>query len=132
MEAGREDSLLGNFYNGTPLFVLEQGSAWTKVRIGTDENTGAMTGWMRTEDLAFGDNMLQVNRDAIQIHSEKVLIHPVVPFIGSESGIMTATQFSECLVIGEAESDQKYAIVYSLKDGNVGFVPITSLGNGNG
>ena len=132
VEAGREDSLLGNFYNGTPLFVLEQGSAWTKVRIGTDENTGAMTGWMRTEDLAFGDNMLQVNRDAIQIHSEKVLIHPVVPFIGSESGIMTATQFSECLVIGEAESDQKYAIVYSLKDGNVGFVPITSLGNGNG
>ena len=132
VEAGREDSLLGSFYNGTPLFVLEQGSAWTKVRIGTDENTGAMTGWMRTEDLAFGDNMLQVNRDAIQIHSEKVLIHPVVPFIGSESGIMTATQFSECLVIGEAESDQKYAIVYSLKDGNVGFVPITSLGNGNG
>ena len=132
VEAGREDSLLGNFYNGTPLFVLEQGSAWTKVRIGTDENTGAMTGWMRTEDLAFGDNMLQVNRDAIQIHSEKVLIHPVVPFIGSESGIMTAAQFSECLVIGEAESDQKYAIVYSLKDGNVGFVPITSLGNGNG
>ena len=131
-EPGREDSLLGNFYNGTPLFVLEQGSAWTKVRIGTDENTGAMTGWMRTEDLAFGDNMLQVNRDAIQIHSEKVLIHPVVPFIGSESGIMTAAQFSECLVIGEAESDQKYAIVYSLKDGNVGFVPITSLGNGNG
>jgi len=132
VEAGREDSLLGNFYNGTPLFVLEQGSAWTKVRIGTDENTGAMTGWMRTEDLAFGDNMLQVNRDAIQIHSEQVLIHPVVPFIGSESGIMTAAQFSECLVIGEAESDQKYAIVYSLKDGNVGFVPITSLGNGNG
>ena len=132
VEAGREDSLLGNFYNGTPLFVLEQGSAWTKVRIGTDGKPGAMTGWMRTEDLAFGDHMLQVNRDAIQIHSEKVLIHPVVPFIGTESGIMTAAQFSECLVIGEAESDQKYAIVYSLKDGNVGFVPITSLGNGNG
>ena len=91
-----------------------------------------MTGWMRTEGLAFGDDMLQVSRESIQIHSEKVLIHPVVPFIGSESGIMTATQFSECLVIGEAESDQKYAIVYSLKDGNVGFVPITSLGNGNG
>lgn len=132
VEAGREDSLLGNFYNGTPLFVLEQGSAWTKVRIGTDENTGVMTGWMRTEDLAFGDHMLQVSREAIQIHSDKVLVHSVVPFIGSESGIMTAAQFSECLVIGEAESDQKYAIVYSLKDGNVGFVPITNLGNGNG
>jgi hypothetical protein len=132
-EAGREDSLLGSFYNGTPLFVLEQGPEWTKVRIGSsDESTGAMIGWMRTEDLAFGDDMLQVDREAIQIHSEKVLIHSVEPFIGSETGIITATQFSECFVIGEAESEQKYAIVYFLKDGIVGLVPVTSLGNGNG
>ena len=87
---------------------------------------------MRTEDLAFGDEMLQVNREAIQIHSDKVLIHSVEPFIGSETGIITAAQFSEYLVIGEVESEQKYAIVYSLKDGNVGLVPMTSLGNGNG
>lgn len=132
MEAEREDSLLGNFYNGTPLFVLEHGSEWTKVRIGSDESAGALIGWMRTEDLAFGDDMLQVNREAIQIHSDKVLIHSVEPFIGSETGIITAAQFSECLVIGEVESEQKYAIVYSLKDGNVGLVPMTSLGNGNG
>ena len=91
-----------------------------------------MTGWMRTEDLAFGDDMLQVNREAIQIHSEKVLIHSAEPFIGSETGIITAAQFSECLVIGAAERDQTYAIIYTLKDGNVGLVPITSLGNGNG
>ena len=132
MEAEREDSLLGNFYNGTPLFVLEHGSEWTKVRIGSDESAGALIGWMRTEDLAFGDDMLQVNREAIQIHSDKVLIHSVEPFIGSETGIITAAQFSEYLVIGEVESEQKYAIVYSLKDGNVGLVPMTSLGNGNG
>ena len=132
-EAGREDSLLGSFYNGTPLFVLEQEPEWTKVRIGSsDESTGTMIGWMRTEDLAFGDDMLQVDREAIQIHSEKVLIHSVEPFIGSETGIITATQFSECFVIGEAESEQKYAIVYFLKDGIVGLVPVTSLGNGNG
>jgi hypothetical protein len=132
-EAGREDSLLGSFYNGTPLFVLEQGPEWTKVRIGSsDESTGAMIGWMRTEDLAFGDDMLQVDREAIQIHSEKVLIHSVEPFIGSETGFITAAQFSECLVIGEVESEQKFVIVYSLKDGNVGLVPMTSLSNGNG
>ena len=91
-----------------------------------------MIGWMRTEDLAFGDEMLQVNREAIQILSEKVLMHSVEPFIGSETGKITAAQFSECLVIGESESDQKYAIVYYLKDGSVGLVPMTSLGNGNG
>ena len=132
MEAAREDSLLGNFYNGTPLFILEHGSEWTKVRIGSDGSTGAMTGWILTEDLAFGDDMLRVSREAIQIHSEKELIHSVEPFIGSETGIITAAQFSECLVIGEVESEQKYAIVYSLKDGNVGLVPMTSLSNGNG
>lgn len=132
MEAAREDSLLGNFYNGTPLFVLEHGSEWTKVRIGSDGSTGAMTGWILTEDLAFGDDMLRVSREAIQIHSEKELIHSVEPFIGSETGIITAAQFSECLVIGEVESEQKYAIVYSLKGGNVGLVPMTSLSDGNG
>ena len=131
-EAGSEEPSLGDFYNGTPLFVLEHGSEWTKVRIGSDESTGAMIGWMRTEDLTFGDEMLQVNREAIQILSEKVLMHSVEPFIGSETGMITAAQFSECLVIGESESDQRYAIVYYLKNGSVGLVPITSLGNGNG
>ena len=131
-EAGREDSLLGNFYNGAPLFVLEHGSEWTKVRIGSDEGTGAMIGWMRTEDLAFGDDMLQINREVIQRLSEKVLIHFVEPFIGSETGIITASQFSECHVIGEVDNDQQYAIVYFLKDGNVGLVPMASFSNGNG
>lgn len=131
-EAGREELPLGNFYNGTPLFVLEHESEWTKVRIGSESCTGAITGWMRTEDLAFGDEMLQVNREAIQSLSEKVLIHSVEPFISSETGIITAAQFSECLIIGEVENDQKYAVVYSLKDGNVGLIPMTSLGNGNG
>ena len=54
------------------------------------------------------------------------------PFSGSESGIITAAQFSESFVIGETESGQRYAIVYNLKNGNVGLVPMTSLGNGNG
>lgn len=45
---------------------------------------------------------------------------------------MTASRFSASLVIGEMESDQKYAIVYSLKYGDVGLVPVTDLDNGNG
>lgn len=132
LESGREDSLLGSFYNGTPLFVLEGGPEWTKVRIGSANSSGAMIGWMRTDNLAFGDDMLQVNREFIQLQSDKVLSHPAVPFIDSETGIMTAAQFSGSLVIGEMESDQKYAIVYTLKNGDVGLIPMTYLSNGNG
>lgn len=132
LEAGNEDSVLGRFYNGTPLFVLERRSVWTKVRIGSAESFGTMIGWMRTEKLAFGDDMLQVERVLILNRSEQVLVHTVEPFSGSESGIITDTQFSESLVIGEAEDGQRYAIVYSLKDGNVGLVPMTSLNEGNG
>ena len=105
---------------------------WTKVRIGSAESFGTMIGWMRTEKLAFGDDMLQVDREMIQNRSEQVLVHTVELFSGSESGVITATQFSESLVIGEAEDDQRYAIVYFLKDGSVGLVPMTSLDNGNG
>ena len=91
-----------------------------------------MTGWMRTEDLSFGDNTLHVNREIIRIRSEQVLIHPVESFIGSRAGQLTEGQFSSCLIIGETETDQKYAIVYYLPDGDVGLIPVTSLGNGNG
>ncbi len=131
-EAGNVDSVLGRFYDGTPLLVLEKGGEWTKVKIGHGDETGVMTGWMRTEDLAFGDNTLHVNREAIRIGSEQVLIHPTAPFIGSRAGQITKGQFGSCLVVGEAETDQHYAIVYYLPDGDVGFIPVTSLGNGNG
>ena len=131
-EKENEDSLLGRFYDGTPLFVLEQGTEWTKVKIGHGEDIGVMTGWMRTEDLVFGDNTLHVEREKIQISSEQMLIHPVESFISSRAGQLTEGEFSSCLIIGEAETDQKYAIVYYLPDGDVGLIPVTSLGNGNG
>ena len=131
-EAGNENSILGRFYDGTPLFVLEQGEEWTKVKIGHGEDAGVMTGWMRTEDLVFGDNTLHVNREAIRIRSEQVLIPESVQFIGSRTGQITKEQFSDCLVIGEAATDQIYAIVYYLPNGDVGRIPMASLGDGNG
>ena len=131
-EKGNEDSLLGRFYDGTPLFVLEQGEEWTKVKIGHGEDSGVMTGWMRTADLAFGDNTMHVDREKVRISSEQVLIHTDEPFIGSRTGQITKGQFSDCLVIGETETDLSYAIVYYLPYGDVGLIPMTSLGNGNG
>ena len=131
-EADRADSVLGRFYDGAPLFVLERGTEWTKVRIGHGEGAGVMTGWMRTADLAYGDDMLRISREAIRISSEQVLLHPVEPFIGSRAGRITSEQFGSCLVIGEAETDQGYAVVYNLKDGDVGLILMTSLGEGNG
>ena len=131
-EAGDESSLIGSFYDGTPLFVLERGTEWTNVRIGHGENTGVINGWMHTKDLAFGNDTLHIDRKAIRIQSEKVLIHPVEPYIGSRAGMITAGQYSGCLVIGEAMTDQNYAIVYNLRDGDVGLIPEKSFGNGNG
>ena len=135
-QMGKKESLedtakvLGRFYDGTPLFVLERGEEWTKVRIGHGEGAGVMAGWMRTEDLAFGDDTLHVEREAIRTRSEQVLIRPAEPFIGSRAGRITAAQFDSCLVIGE--TDQGFVIVYYLPDGDVGRIPATSLENGNG
>ena len=131
-EKGNEQSLLGRFYDGTPMLVLGQEEEWTKVKIGHGEDAGVMIGWVRTGDLVFGNNTLHVNREAIRIRSEQILIRPTVPFIGSRAGQMTDRQFHSCLVIGKAETDQDYAIVYYLPDGDVGLIPMTSLGSGNG
>ena len=131
-EASDESAVLGRFYDGAPLHVLEKGGEWTKVRIGHGENAGVLTGWMRTEELAFGDEVLRTSRELIRIQSEKVMIHPAESFIGSRAGVLTREQLSSCLIIGEAETDRSYAIVYYLRDGDVGLIPEESLGNGNG
>ena len=129
-EAGNENTVLGRFYDGTPLFILEQGEEWTKVKIGHGEDSGVMIGWMRTQDLAFGDDTLHVEREAIRIRSEQVLIPATETFIGSRAGQITEEQFSSCLIIGE--TDQGLEIAYYLPDGDVGMIPMSSLGNGNG
>ena len=131
-QAGNSSRLLGRLYNGTPLYVLERGTEWTKVRIGHGEGSGTITGWMRTKDLAFGDDTLRISRETIRLRSEQVLIHPVESFVGSRAGKITSEQFSSCLVIGEAEAGQSYAVIYYLWDGDVGLVPTAGLGNGNG
>ena len=129
-EAGNENTVLGRFYDGTPLFILEQGEEWTKVKIGHGEDIGVMIGWMRTQDLVFGDDTLYVEREVIRIKSEQVLIPAAETFIGSRAGQITDEQFNSCLVIGE--TDQGLVIAYYLPDGVVGMIPMSSLGNGNG
>ena len=129
-EAGNEDTVLGRFYDGTPLFILEQGEEWTKVKIGHGEDIGVMIGWMRTQDLVFGNDTLHIEREAIRIKSEQVLIPTVETFISSRAGQITEEQFSSCLIIGE--TDQGLVIAYYLPNGDVGMIPMSSLGNGNG
>ena len=89
-----------------------------------------MIGWMRTQDLVFGDDTLYVEREVIRIKSEQVLIPSVETFIASRAGQITEEQFSSCLIIGE--TDQGLEIAYYLPDGDVGMIPMSSLGNGNG
>ncbi|MBR5961399.1 MAG: hypothetical protein IKZ98_10460 [Clostridia bacterium] len=131
-KAGDESTLLGRFYNGTPLFVLERGEEWTKVRIGRGGDAGVLTGWMRTDELAFGDDILGVNKESLHYAGEKILIPPVETFIGSRAGKITKDQFSDSLIIGEVETDQPYVIIYTLWSEDVGLVPASSLGEGNG
>ena len=131
-EAGDESTLLGRFYNGTPLFVLERGGEWTKVRIGSGGDAGVFTGWMRTEELAFGDAILHVSTEDLRFGSEKVLVHPVETLISSRTGRITASQFSDTLIIGELETDQPYVIIYTLWNDDVGLIPVSSIGEGNG
>jgi len=44
---------LGKFYNRTPVYILERGKTWTKVRIGSEER--GLTGYMMTKFLAFDE-----------------------------------------------------------------------------
>ena len=129
-KAGEGSTLLGRFFDGTPMYVLERGTEWTRVRIGSGEGQGVMTGWVRTEELVFGDDTLNVSRENMRIHSEKFLIHPVETFAGSRAGQLTAVQFGSSLIIGETDSDE--AIVYYLPTGDVGLIPCSALWNGNG
>lgn len=129
VEAGNEKSLLGRFMNGTPLYVLQRGEEWTKVRIGHG-SVGTMTGWMRTEYLAFGDDTLKVNRDAMRRACEQQLVHPASAVAGSRKG--RTDTLSGWLVIGRAETDSRYVIVYDLRDGDVGMIPEEDLYGGNG
>lgn len=131
-EAGDESTLLGRFYNGTPLFVLERGGEWTKVRIGRGEDAGVLIGWMRTDELAFGDDILGVSKESLHYAGEKILVPPVETFIGSRAGKITKDQFSDSLIIGEIETDQPYVIIYTLWSEDVGLIPAASLGEGNG
>ena len=130
-EAGKEDTLLGRFYNGTPLYVLEQGEEWTKVRIGCGEGPGTMTGWMETKSLAFGNDTKQVSRENIMIRSQSELLHPVEQFIGSRAGVLLGMG-SNCMIIGEAETDVPCVIVYEMTDGDVGLIPKADICDGNG
>ena len=131
-EAGDESALLGRFCNGTPLFVLERGEEWTKVRIGCGEDAGVLTGWMRTDELAFGDDILGVNKESLHYAGEKILVPPVETFVGSRAGKITKDQFADSLIVGEIETDQPYVIIYTLWSGDVGLIPAASLGEGNG
>lgn len=52
--ADKSSASLGKYYNRTPVRVLQRGSTWTKVAI------GSVQGWMMTEYLTFGEAMQDV------------------------------------------------------------------------
>ena len=59
-EPSEKSASLGKFYNWTPVKVLEKrADGWCKVEIG-EEGCGVARGYMKTQYLAFGENMEKV------------------------------------------------------------------------
>ena len=50
----RSAASLGKFYNRTPVYVLERGDTWTKVRVGS--GLDGLTGYMMTKYLVFDED----------------------------------------------------------------------------
>jgi len=115
---------LGDFFNGTPLQVLAQEGAWTKVAIGLD----GLNGWMLTSSLVFGVEMDQVEADFVQkIYLEKLDIkQPAYSSIELDE----EQELSGYVHIVGIANDSLYILLTS--NGHTGYVPSEWMWDGNG
>ena len=113
--------------SGAPLFVLEKGGEWTHVCLGRDGGEGLrVDGWVRTEDLAFGEEAHGVSID--------YRVYPL--YARSGDTIILETPLGEerfpgsefdawlWLTAGEASDGGKTCwLVYNVNTDEAGFVP---------
>lgn len=59
-EADENSTVQGSFFTGTPVRLLEQAEGWHRVCIGAQD---ALTGWMRSDSLAFGAEIAGVSAE---------------------------------------------------------------------
>lgn len=123
---------LGKFYNRTPVYVLERGKTWTKVRIGSEAR--GLSGYMMTKYLVFDERekaalacafpqkhlLEKYQEGGVHLHSEP-----------SSRGALDDRFFygTDEYIIGVSGND--WYLVMD-KDGGVGYVPQQMFFDGNG
>ena len=123
---------LGKFYNRTPVYVLEHGKTWTKVRIGSE--TDGLEGYMMTKYLAFDEAEKAALKCAFpQKHlKEKYLETDVKMYSEPNGNGRTDSIFENTMgdfIIGVA-GDEWFVVMRA--DGAVGYVLQEYFWDGNG
>ena len=129
----RNAQSLGKFYNRTPVRVIGQQGAWSQVIIG--EN--GLTGWMMTQYLTFGKDADSVacafpnNVELIGAWDETRIARyaRATPDMKAPETFEVGVFGQDELIIGVVE-DQWYIVMNP--DGQVGYVPQSWYGEGNG
>ena len=131
-ETGNMEVSLGEFYNGTPVRVLETEDEWCHVRIGREngrESAGGPEGWMVKKYLVFGQRMNEVE--------------PAFPFLEVKDEYREQTAWTNADMtdhMWQALGDREWHIIGVLGDqyillsdeGDHAYVPRDWLFEGNG
>lgn len=108
---------LGEFYNRTPVYIIEEQGDWAHVRIG--RATSGLTGWMQKKSLAYGGDREDVVSAFPQLNVREDLGYAVPLCDGP----------NEFYVIGTRGDDR---LIVMTEDGAVGDVRSSDLWEGNG
>lgn len=123
---------LGKFYNRTPVYILEHGKTWTKVRIGSE--LGGLTGYMMTQYLAFDEGEKAALKCAFpQKHLKEQYVETSVRLYSEPNENDRSDEVFENdmgdFIIGVV-GDEWYVVMRA--DGAVGYVPQAYFWDGNG
>ena len=131
----KDAASLGKFYNGTPVRVLSRRDGWAEVEIGA-----RMKGWMKTEYLAFAEEMLNVEPVYIDCYmKERETVVYDVPqrkkpemdaLAGGQAGILVSYEETGFLVIGV--NGAEWSCVFQPDTQECWWVPNEAIRPGNG
>lgn len=123
---------LGKFYNRTPVYILERGKTWTKVRVGSEEQ--GLTGYMMTKFLAFDEAEKEKlvcafpQKHLIDAHAENGLSMYRETNANGRTDEIFENNYGD-FIIGVA-GDAWFVVLRT--DGAVGYVPQDYFWDGNG
>lgn len=123
VEPTKNSKSLGKYYNGTPIRVTSYDREWTLVYI------GGQVGYMKTQFLAFGNDVNNIKSAILQ----KEAVYPLTQVYWnneSEPSLLTREQVRRLFIIG-VHQDEWY-LVWEPATGRYGRVRQIDLQDGNG